>query len=516
MILLYNPPSSAQRKPVLPMSLLAVGAVLEGSYDYRIIDGNLEADSLAAIERAVQENDAHLLGMTVMPGPQLEHATPLCRRLKQRNPDLTIVWGGYFPTQHYDVCLRADYVDYVVRGHGEHVFLQLLNLLEGRNSEREPLPVIGSSQPATGAEAMDRESGLGGIQGLAYRHPKTEEITSNPLAPIPHPDKLPHFPYHRVDVARYVRPTFMGRRTLPHHSSYGCPFHCNFCAVVNMVNGRWLAQSAERTAETARYLVENWQVDAVEFYDNNFFTHEARVAQFAEQIIDLGIGWWGEARIDTMLKYSPTTWELMRDSGLRMVFLGAESGSDQTLKRMNKGGQASTSKTLEIARTMAEYDIVPEMSFVLGNPPEPEEDARETMEFIRRVKQVNPRTEIILYMYTPVPLSGELYEQAKASGFAFPETLEGWISREWREFSQRRSSSMPWVKDPLRRRVRDFERVLNAYYPTATNPRLKGLWRSLLRAFGAWRYHLRLYHFPLELRALHRIMHYQRPETTGF
>jgi radical SAM superfamily enzyme YgiQ (UPF0313 family) len=44
-------------------------------------------------------------------------------------------------------------------------------------------------------------------------------------------------------------------------------------------------------------------------------------------------------RIDTMqMYYSDRTWELMRDSGLKMVFLGAESGSDETLQRMNKGG----------------------------------------------------------------------------------------------------------------------------------------------------------------------------------
>ena len=46
---------------------------------------------------------------------------------------------------------------------------------------------------------------------------------------------------------------------MTHHSSYGCPFFCNFCAVVNMVNGRWLAQSAERTASVARLLVERWK-----------------------------------------------------------------------------------------------------------------------------------------------------------------------------------------------------------------------------------------------------------------
>ena len=340
---------------------------------------------------------------------------------------------------------------------------------------------------------------------------------SAPLAPIPSPEELPDFPYHRIDLERYVRRTFMGRRTLPHHSSYGCPFLCNFCAVVNMVSGRWKAQSAERTAAVARGLVERVrQVDSVEFYDNNFFVQESRTAEFAERIMDLRLGWWGEARIDTMLKYSERTWRLMRDSGLRMVFLGAESGSDETLKRMNKGGTASTAKTLEIAARMKEHGIVPEFSFVLGNPPDPEADVVSTLDFIRKVKRVNPRSEIILYMYTPVPLSGELYEQARASGFRFPETLEGWVDPTWLDFSQRRSANVPWMSDPLRTRVQNFERVLNAYYPTATDIRLTGLRKTVLKAASAWRYRLKVYARPVELDLLQRLLPYQRPETAGF
>ncbi len=490
MIVLYNPPSSAQRKPVLPMSLLALGALLEGEHDYVIVDGNLEPDPLAAVDRAVRETGADILAVTVMPGPQLRHAVPHCRHLKAMHPHLTVVWGGYFPTQHHDVCLRADYVDYVVRGHGEVVFRALV-------------------------DALRRGDDPAGLPGVAYRSPQGEPVAA-PLAPIPHPDRLPDFPYHRVPVARYVRRTFMGARTLPHHSSYGCPFFCNFCAVVNMVNGRWLAQSAERVARVVRFLVETWKADAVEFYDNNFFVHEARTAEFAERILDLNIAWWGEARIDTLLNYSERTWALMRDSGLRMVFLGAETGSDETLRRMNKGGKASTAKTLELAAKMRAYGIVPEMSFVLGNPPDPEADVRQTIEFIRTLKRVNPETEIILYMYTPVPLAGELYEQAKASGFRFPQTLEEWISPAWQEFSQRRSLNMPWLKDPLRRHVRDFERVINAYYPTVTDPKLRGLWRWVLKTVSAWRYHLRVYRYPVELRILHKLLAYQRPETSGF
>lgn len=490
-VILYNPPSSAGRKPVLPMSLLALGAVLEGRHEYFVVDGNLVADPLNRIDRLIQQTGAAVLGVTVMPGPQLSNAAPLCKQVKARHPHLAVVWGGYFPSQHHDVCLRADYVDFVIRGHGEQVFASLIDCLSAGEPPHH-------------------------LPGLAYRSTETGEVVANAIAPIPNPDELPDFPYHRVEVPRYIRRTFLGRRTLPHHSSYGCPFFCNFCAVVNMVNGRWLAQSAERTAAVVQKLVADWQVDAVEFYDNNFFTHEARVREFADRIKRFHISWWGEARIDTLLKFADTTWSLMAQSGLKMVFLGAESGSDATLKQMAKGGTASTQKTLAIAAKMKSYGIVPEFSFVLGNPPDPEADAVQTFEFIRKVKQVNPQAEIILYTYTPVPLAGELYEQAKASGFEFPHTLEEWLTPQWQDFCQRRSAGLPWLQDPLRGRVRDFERVLHAYFPTSTDANLTVLHKWLMRSVSAWRYKARFYRYPLELRALHRLLPYQRPETSGF
>jgi anaerobic magnesium-protoporphyrin IX monomethyl ester cyclase len=475
------------------MSLLALGEILEGEFEYSIVDGNLVGDSVSALDQAIRSTGADILAVTVMPGPQLFDAVPTCRELKGRYPNLMIIWGGYFPTQHFDVCLQAEYVDYVVRGHGEFTFRALVRAL--RAGDRYP-----------------------SLPGLAY---KTREGSVNDLgtAPIPHPRDLPDlFPYDKVDVPRYLRKTFMGKRTLPHHSSYGCPFFCNFCAVVNMVNGGWKAQTAEQVANVAQHLVTTYGVDAIEFDDNNFFTAEARVAEFCERILamKLEFGWWGEARIDTMMKYSDRTWGLMRDAGLRMVFLGAESGSDETLARMNKGGTASAQKTLEIATKMKQYRIVPEMSFVLGNPPDPETDARQTMEFIRKVKRVNPATEIIMYMYTPVPLAGELYDQAKAEGFAFPEALEAWIGPEWQEFSQRRSTHVPWLRDPIQRRIQNFQWVLNAYYPTMTDLTMSRFKRGALRAVSAWRYHLGVYVLPLELKALHKFLAYQRPETSGF
>lgn len=474
---LYNPVSSASRKPVLPMSLLALGAILEGKHEYLIVDGNLERDPLAALDGAVRAISAGVLGVTVMPGPQLCDAVPICRAMKALHPDLLIIWGGYFPSEHPDVCLRSGFVDFVVRGHGEIAFARLLDGIA--SGERPHRGMSGPEPPAD-------------------------------------PDLLPDFPYERVDVPRYARKTFMGARTLAHHSSYGCPFRCNFCGVVGMAGGRWLAQSAARTAAVTRRLVSEWGADGVEFYDNNFFVHEARTSEFCERIEDLGVSWWGEARIDTLTHYADRTWERMRSSGLKMVFMGAESGSDATLARMNKGGTATTEQTLAIASRMKRYGIIPEFSFVLGNPPDAEEDVRRTIEFIREVKGRNEAAEIILYTYTPVPLAGALYDEARSCGFRFPETLEEWVSPGWVEFSRRRSVRMPWLGDPLRRRIRDFESVLAAYFPTATDSRLRGGLRWLLRAMGAWRYHFRLYGRPIELKAMQRLIRYRRPETSGF
>ena len=186
---------------------------------------------------------------------------------------------------------------------------------------------------------------------------------------------------------------------------------------------------------------------------------------------------------------------------------------------MNKGGKSSAGLTLELARRMRTYGIVPEFSFVLGCPPDPVKDVATTFEFIRRIKGINPATEIVLYTYTPVPLHGSLYSEAKRLGFAFPETLEEWASPEWEQLSMRRGDGIPWMNGEsgaIRRRVRNFERVINAYYPTVTDARLTSWHRAALRAASSWRFGLKWYGAPYELRALQRLIHYQRPETTGF
>jgi tRNA A37 methylthiotransferase MiaB len=491
MIVLFNPRSSVSGKAILPMSLLSMGAVLEGWRDYEIVDGNLLANPLEHLRGVIAESRADVLAVTVMPGRQVRQARDVSRILKSEFPSLTIVWGGYFPTMYSRAATNVAYVDFVLRGHAEEAFVALI-------------------------KALDDDAGWRNQAGLCWTDRGTGAVMSNPIGPVPDLDSLPDYPYHRIDMGAYVLNTFLGSRTLSHHASYGCPFTCNFCGVVNMVNGRYSAQSPETLERNVNTLVDTYGANALQFYDNNFFVSEARSAEICERLVPYKIGWWTYGRVDTLMKYSDRTWSLMRDSGLRMIYIGAEAGSDETLDRMNKGGKQTADLGLEIARRMKSYGIIPEMSFVIGCPPDPDEDIDRTFRFIRRVKQINENAEIILYPYAPVPVEGQLLSEAQAFGFDFPETLDEWAEQEWIEFSERTTAALPWLSVATRRSIGDFQRVLHAAYPTRTDPKLTGARRAVLRIAGLWRYKLQWYRNPIELKVLNRLMPHKRPEVTGF
>src|SRR5258708_25568646 len=128
-VLLYNPRSTSPGKQRLPLSLLSVAAVIDADYEVEFIDGNLVADPASAIIERAKATGAKLLAATVMPGPQLTQAVPVCKQVKSAVPGLSILGGGYFPTQHADVCLRSGYIDFCIEGQGEVPFRKLVDTL---------------------------------------------------------------------------------------------------------------------------------------------------------------------------------------------------------------------------------------------------------------------------------------------------------------------------------------------------------------------------------------------------
>jgi radical SAM superfamily enzyme YgiQ (UPF0313 family) len=282
------------------------------------------------------------------------------------------------------------------------------------------------------------------------------------------------------------------------HTSMGCPFMCAFCAVVPLYQGRWVARSAELVANDVLQMRDLHGVDAIEFTDNNFFVAEKRVRAFAERMRGEGVAWWGEGRIDTLDRYS-----------------------DEVLAMVDKGGRQSGEQILRFAARLLSFGIIPEYSFVLGFPRPTEAEVwaqiHRDIGFIRKLKDQSPATEIILYIYSPVPTEGSALQQSsQAAGFRFPTTLEEWVSPSWESFDLHRNPLTPWLTPEMVRHIHDFETVINARYPTRTDFSLGDWGRRMMQLASLPRYWSGLYRRPLELKALQRLRRYTRPEVEGF
>jgi anaerobic magnesium-protoporphyrin IX monomethyl ester cyclase len=272
-VLLFNP-RSANSKPRIPNSILSIAAAIEGKFDYVIVDGNMELDSIARIRRYLEGGNFRYFGLTCMPGPQLKQAIPVSRMVRELFPSIRIIWGGYFPSNQPAVVLNSGYVDFIVNGPGEKCFPALLSALD-RN---EPFDQIGN---------------LIYKNGHTLARTKKDELYNQ--------DEQPRLPYQKLNqfypLTRYLGKTYLGTKTIAYHSSVGCPFTCSFCAVVPIYNARWKGKSANLIYQDIMYLKKEFGGNAIEFHDNNFFVSEKRVVEFAKLIRNDNMVWWGEGRI---------------------------------------------------------------------------------------------------------------------------------------------------------------------------------------------------------------------------
>jgi len=482
MILLINPRATRPQNRRFPLSVMAIGAALAPQMSWEIVDGNLPGmDVVASVFELVETQ--RLLGdpvtaiaLTVMPGPQLVSAVPISKALKARFPDIPIVWGGNFGSLYPEPVLNALYVDWLVLGQGEETFLELLDVIAGT---RNPTSVA----------------------GIAFRLADGSKHVA-PERPWRGPDELPAPPYHKIRVGQYLRPTILGRRSGVYQASIGCPYGCNFCGVISVFGRREKVQAPERTAEHLSFLVREHGMDSVHFYDNNFFLNEAHAREVAAALRPLGLRWWCEARVDALGRFSDETWRALKAAGLTMVFCGAESGSNEVLARMNKG--TTTDQIAHAAAKCAEHNIIPEFSFVFGDPDEPEREIDNTLAFIRRLKAINPAMELISYFYTPTPQRKATYGGVNPTATT-PQTLEEWIEPEWVDWMTHENPQTPWLEPRLKARVDDFELVLKSRFPSLHDKRTRAWGKALGRIAAHRRWASGNYDDPRLLRTIRQL-----------
>jgi len=430
---------------------------------------------------------------------QPKQAIPFTKKIREDFADVINIWGGYFPANQYKVVLNSGYVDYVINGPGDEAFPQLI-------------------------ESIENKTDTSVIKNLIFK--KDGEFIRTPKADLFDQDTLPPLPYEKLNSfypnKYYLGKTFLGTKTAAYHSSMGCPFTCSFCAVVPIYEARWKGKSAPLIYKDIKYLKDKFGANAVEFHDNNFFVSEKRTVEFSKLIKNENMIWWGEGRIDTIHKYTDESLALMREAGCRMIFFGAETGNDAILKQMDKGGTQSGEQIKKFAARMRRFDIIPEYSFVLGLPAETPEKVMqqidEDIQFIKQIKEINPDTEIIIYVYSPVPTEGsELYNEVIKTGFRFPEKLDDWLNPQWANFDLRKNPLTPWLTPEMINKIKNFETVINAQYPTVSDFKLTSFQKKVMRFLSNVRYKTNFYNFPYELKALQKYwLKYRRPEVEGF
>ena len=229
-VILFNP-RSANHGFRIPNSILQIGASIHDHFEYVLVDGNMERDPWCTIEKYLKTGEFKYFGCTVMPGPQLSQAIPYTKKIKLEYPEVINIWGGYFASNQYEVAMNSGYVDYVINGLGDYAFPGLLQALENQ-------------QP------LDKINNL--IFKQAGKIVKTKKDT------ILDYNKLPDLPYDYLNefypVERYLGKTFLGKRTIGYHSSFGCPFTCSFCGIVPIFKARWKGKSAQKMYQDIMHL----------------------------------------------------------------------------------------------------------------------------------------------------------------------------------------------------------------------------------------------------------------------
>jgi radical SAM superfamily enzyme YgiQ (UPF0313 family) len=290
--------------------------------------------------------------------------------------------------------------------------------------------------------------------------------------------------------------------------------------VAAMFRGKTALPAAAHLQRDLELLKYQLGADAIQFYDHNFFDREIDMVPLLEVLAKMELPWWCFARSDALLNMSASSWALVRKSRLRMVYIGAESPSDWLLHDVRKGTR--TDQTLAAVEKCRSQGVIPELSFMLAPPQDPEGETEKTFEFIRLIKRMHPETEIMIYIYTPLPLRASNSTHARKAPelrdcdgqpVVFPDTADGWAEPRWRAYWCH--TDAPWVSPRLYRRIQDFTTVLGSRYPTATDIRSPPWGKAALRALASWRYRSRLYDRPWELDAARKFVRLWDPRVSS-
>ncbi len=259
---------------------------------------------------------------------------------------------------------------------------------------------------------------LSEVKGIVYKT-KDGKIVCNPERElIQNLDDLPWVTdvYKRdLDITKYS----IGYLKEPYVSLYtgrGCPSRCTFCLWPQTIAGHtYRVRSADNVvAEMAHAQKLFPEVKEYFFDDDTFTANLPRAREIAVKLKKLGLTWSCNSR--ATVDYE--TLKIMKDSGLRLLLVGYESGSPEILKRIKKG--ITVEQAREFTKNCRELGIMIHGTFVLGLPIE----TRETIEQTIRYAMDLDVFSIQVSLAAPYP-GTELYDEAQKNGWFAADAKKG-------------------------------------------------------------------------------------------
>jgi anaerobic magnesium-protoporphyrin IX monomethyl ester cyclase len=448
-----------------------VGGALKGAgmTDVRFVDAmtnNIDDDRLREIIRQAQPDVVLATAIT----PMIYQAQTTLKLAREAAPKCVAVLGGIHPTFMYaQVLAEAPWIDYIVRGEGEEIAVELLSAIRD------------------GTVAQKRDE----IRGIAYLD--DGKLVATPARPvIENLDGLTP-DWSLLEWDKYIYVPLNCRVAVPNFAR-GCPFTCRFCS-------QWKFWRKYRTRDPKKFVDEievlsrDYKVRFFILADEEPTINRKKFIELCEELIkrNLPIHWGINTRVTDILRdeqYLP----LYRKAGLIHVSLGTEAAAQLKLDRFRK--QTTIEQNKKAIRLLKDAGMMAEAQFIMGL----ENETKETIEETYRLALDWKPDMANWNMYTPWPFA-ELFEELgdkvevrdyakynfvtpimKPDGMDREDVLKGVLRNYARFYMRKAFLEYPFIKDRFKRRY--MIGCLRAFAKTTATKKFYDLERLKVRGFN--------------------------------
>ena len=351
------------------------GALRKAGFDdIRFVDAMTNHLSDEQVREILEAEKPDVIGATAIT-PSIYKAERLLQIAKEVHPGALTVLGGIHATFMYQqVLTEAPWIDAIVRGEGEEIFVDLLRTLEG------------------GAWTEDRHK----VKGIAFR--ADDKVVATPAAPtVKNIDAIsPDWGVLEWDKYIYIP---MGKRVAIPNMARGCPFTCSFCSQWKFWRD-YRIRDPKLVVDEIEGLIRDHDVGFFILADEEPTINRKKFVAFCEELIrrDLKILWGINTRVTDILR-DEALLPLYRKAGLIHVSLGTEAAAQLKLDRFNK--ETTVAQNKKAVQLLREAGIVVEAQFIVGLENETRETLEETYQMARDWKPDLANWA----MYTPWPFS---------------------------------------------------------------------------------------------------------------